>query len=183
MKWSFGAAVGVAAAFAFAAPALAAVNAFLQLDGVKGESQDLKGAIELASWSYDQAGGGHTAPTGQAAGHVNAGQIQITKAHDQSSPILMQAAATGRHFKTATLFVRKAGGSQQPYLEYKLTDVLLSHYQMSSGGSSGGDRPTESLTLNFTKIETVYKPQSQDQGPRTGVMTPTAHLPPPGPSQ
>jgi type VI secretion system secreted protein Hcp len=179
MKWSFGAAVGVAAVMAFAGPARAAVDAFLQLDGVKGESQDAnhKDQIELTSWSMGASGGGMgAASSGRAAGRANVSEIQITKAHDTASPLLMQAAVTGRHFKNATLYVRKAGAAQ-PYLEYKLSDVIVSGYQTSSGG----DRPTESMSLNFTKIEMLDHPQTADTAvTRTGMVPSASRLPPPG---
>ena len=41
-----------------------------------------------------------------------------------------------------------------------LSDVLVSSFQSNpSGSSSGGERPTESISLNFTKIEWSYQPQ------------------------
>jgi hypothetical protein len=46
----------------------------------------------------------------------------------------------------------------------------LSAYQ--TGASSGSDRPMESLSLNFSKIEFEYKPQkSQETGKTTGDVT------------
>jgi type VI secretion system secreted protein Hcp len=42
-------------------------------------------------------------------------------------------------------------------MAYKLTDVMVSSYSISSGG----DRPMESLSLNFTKIE--FKATQRDK--------------------
>ncbi len=46
-------------------------------------------------------------------------------------------------------FCKTDKGKLETYMAYKLTDVLISGYSISSGG----DRPSESLSLNFTKIE------------------------------
>ncbi len=181
MKWSFGAALGAGVALACTAPAFAAVDAFLQLDGVKGESQEKPGSIEITSWSFG-AGRGISSPTGGASDRESrapsVSEIHITKVNDKTSPTLMRACANGRHFASAILYVRKAGGSQ-PYLQYKLSDVILSSYSVSSGG----DRPTESMTINFAKIEVQYQPQQSGQEPGgQHAMTPgAARLPPPGP--
>jgi type VI secretion system secreted protein Hcp len=49
--------------------------------------------------------------------------------------------------------VRKA---DKPYLTITLSDVLVSSYQEGNGG---GGKPTESISLNFTKIEFKYAKQ------------------------
>jgi type VI secretion system Hcp family effector len=108
-------------------------------------------SLQIYSWSF----GTGTSATGGGggAGKSPVHEIVITKTQDASSPKLSKACATGEHFKTVVLSVRKAGGggggAGSTFLTIKLTDVTISSYQLSSGG----DRPTESLTLNFTKIE------------------------------
>ena len=90
----------------------------------------------------------------------------MSKAYSPSSVKLMQACATGKHFPKATLTVRKAGGGQQEYMTYELENVLVSGYSISSGG----DRPMESLSLNFTKIEYKIDDQKEKSGapPKAG---------------
>jgi type VI protein secretion system component Hcp len=174
MKWSFGVIVSLAVA-AIAGQAFAAVDAFLQLDGIQGESHEKPGAIELKSWSYATGHGAlEGASLGRGADSPTQREIIVVKLHDQSSPKLMKAASTGQHFQHATLFVRKAGA--QPYLEYRLEDVIISHYSVATGAA-----PTESLTLNFAKIETIDQPQAQSPTAGERAMLPSsAHLPPPG---
>ena len=44
----------------------------------------------------------------------------------------------------------------------KLENCMVSSFQTSAahaGRGTGGDRPTESLSINFTKIMVDYKPQ------------------------
>lgn len=106
-------------------------------------------SFHVFSWSFGRqttsAGGGGGA--GKASTH----EIVITKTQDASSAKLFKACATGQHIRDATITVRKAGKGQQEFLVIKLETVLVTSYQTSQ--SSGGDRPTESLSLNFTKIE------------------------------
>jgi type VI secretion system secreted protein Hcp len=127
-------------ALAFAAPAMAAVDAFIWFDGVKGPSTTQPGAIELTSFSWGESNpttiGSATGGSGAGKGRVS--EIVITKSTDSASPVLVRACASGQHFSTVTL--RKAGGSET----YTLSDVVLS-CQTGGGGS-------ERLTLNFTKI-------------------------------
>ena len=46
------------------------------------------------------------------------------------------------------------GNPGNTYVEYVLTNGLISGYSISSGG----DRPTESISINFTKIEFKFIP-------------------------
>ncbi len=128
---------------------------FLKLDGIDGESTDKqhKGEIEISSFSIGTSAPRSTG-SGAGAGKVSFSSFTITKSIDKASPQLFKAAATGKHFNKATVeFVRKAGRGQQEYLEYKLTNVLVSSIQ---DGTSGGGRPTEQISFNFAKIEEVF---------------------------
>ena len=80
-------------------------------------------------------------------------ELQVTRVTDKSSPVLFQLCVTGKHIKTATLAVRKAGGS--PYLKVKLTDAVISAYSETSTPS----KPTETLSLSYNKIEYQYSQQ------------------------
>ena len=137
---------------------------FLKLDPkVEGESTDSKhkGEIELESWGFSisnptstlQGGGG-------GSGKSVPGDLMCTKKLDKSSPRLSQAVAMGDHFKSAILTVRKAGGTQQEYLTFTLTDVFISSYSGSGPGS--GTLPMESISLNYAKMVAEYKEQKSD---------------------
>jgi len=141
-----------------------AVDMFLKLDGIKGESKDHKHKdeihIESFSWGMSQTGA-HGAGGGGGAGKVAMHDFNFNMFVNKASPKLMLACATGDHLKTAKLTVRKAGGDQQEFMTITFSDILVSSY--STGGSSGGDSvPTESISLNFAKVEFEYKPQKPD---------------------
>jgi type VI secretion system secreted protein Hcp len=87
-----------------------AVDMFLKLDGVSGESKDkahLKD-IDILSWSWGMSNSG-TAQ--QGSGKVNVQDITISKYIDSSSPKLMLSCCDGTPFVSAQLAVRKAGGA------------------------------------------------------------------------
>ncbi len=142
---------------------MAQVDYFLKIDGIEGESQDAKhkGEIDVLSWSWGATNSGTMhAGGGGGAGKVSMQDIHFTQQINKATPKLAQACATGEHIKKAVLTCRKAGTDQQPYLTVTFSDVLVSSYQ--TGGHSEGVIPTESLTLNFAKIEFEYKEQKAD---------------------
>jgi type VI secretion system secreted protein Hcp len=143
-----------------ASQAFAAVDMFIKIDTIEGESTDKTHGkeIDVLSWSFGASQSGSMAMGGGAgAGKVVMQDFHFTKSVDKSSPKLFEALATGKHLKEAKLVLRSAGGSQVEYLVITLSDVLVSSY--STGGSSGEDRPIESISLNFAQIKMSYVEQ------------------------
>src|SRR6185503_12385495 len=144
---------------------MAQVDYFLKIAEAPGEATDAKhkGEIDILSFSWGEAQTGTSGHGGGGgAGKVVPQDFALTKLMDKSTPVLYISCATGTHFKSAILTARKAGaGTQQEYLTVTMEDVLVTSYQV--GGSGGGDVvPTESLTLNFAKLEVIYRPQNAD---------------------
>jgi type VI secretion system secreted protein Hcp len=72
---------------------------------------------------------------------------------DGSSAKLFVAALTGTLDKKVKIaFVRTASGTSQTYMLYELEGCGISGYSLSSGG----DRPSESISLNFDKVSFTY---------------------------
>ncbi|MFM0037288.1 type VI secretion system tube protein Hcp [Paraburkholderia strydomiana] len=143
-----------------------AVDIFLALGTVKGESLDSKhkDEIDVLSWSWgmSQSGTMHLG-TGGGGGKVAVHDLSVTKYTDRSTPSLITACATGKHYPTVTLTVRKAGGTTPlEYYKIELEKVLVVNY--ATGGSDGEDRFTENVALNFEKFHVTY----QQQDPTTG---------------
>jgi type VI secretion system secreted protein Hcp len=137
----------------------AAVDMFLQLDGIQGEAQDKAnaGQIDVLAWSegLSQSGTTHMG-SGGGAGKVSVQDLSLTKYIDSSSPALRQRVSSGQHIATATLLVRKAGEGQKDYFKIELKDIIVT--SVSAGGSGGEDRLTENVTLNFAEIRWTYTP-------------------------
>jgi type VI secretion system secreted protein Hcp len=151
---------------------MAAVDYFLKIEGIDGESQDHKhkGEIQLESWSWGESQmGTHSGGGGGGAGKVQMQDFHFVKKVDKSTPKLFLACATGEHIKKATLTCRKAGGKQDAFLTVKFSDLLVSSYQ--TGGSGHSDIvPTDQISMNFAKIEWEYKEQKPD-GSFGGAVT------------
>jgi type VI secretion system secreted protein Hcp len=143
---------------------MAAVDYFLKIDGIEGESQDAKHAkeVDVLSWSWGQSQAATSGSGGGGgAGKVSMQDFHFTMSLNKASPKLMQACATGQHVKSATLTARKAGKTQAEYLTFKFSDILVSSYQ--TGGNASSDAvPIDQISMNFAKIEVEYKEQKAD---------------------
>ena len=140
-----------------------AVDYFLKIDGIEGESPDHKhkNEIQVESYSFGASNGGtFSHGGGGGAGKVVMQDFHFTCKANKASPKLMQACAGGDHIKSALLTCRKAGKDQQEYLKITLNDVLVSSFTMN--GSPHEVVPVDQVSLNFSKIEFEYKEQKPD---------------------
>jgi type VI secretion system secreted protein Hcp len=149
-----------------------AIDLFLKIDGIPGESQDAqhKDEIELESFSWGETQPVPHAATGAGAG---AGRVEIHDFHfvariSKASPKLLLACASGQHLRQATLTARKAGATPFEFLVVKLSDLLVTSYDV--GGSAHQDAPpVDQVSLHFAKIEVEYRPQKPDGSPDAPV--------------
>jgi type VI secretion system secreted protein Hcp len=140
-----------------------AMDMYIKIGDLKGESKDSKhkDTIDVLAWSWGVSNSGSAHMGGGAgAGKANVQDLSFTKYIDKSSPPLLQACCTGKHYPTAKLTVRKAGEHPLEYVIVELTEVLVT--SVSTGGSGGEDRLTENVTLNFAKVVYSYVPQKPD---------------------
>ena len=140
-----------------------AVDMFLMIEGLEGESADEKHAKEMDilawSWGASSSGTMHSGGGG-GAGKASIEDINVTKYVDKASKGLLEYCTTGKHFPKGKITVRKAGGTPLEYIKIELDEVLIT--KVSTGGSGGEDRLTENVTLNFKKFKFIYVPQKKD---------------------
>ncbi len=140
-----------------------AVDMFIKVEGVTGESKDEAHAdeIDVLAWSWGMSNSGTAHHGGGAgAGKVNVHDLSFTKYIDKSSTDLMLFCCNGKHVPTCVLTVRKAGEEPLEYLLITMTDCLIT--SVSTGGSGGQDRLSENIGINFAKVEVAYTPQKPD---------------------
>lgn len=142
---------------------------FLKMDPIQGESQEKGHAdeIDVLAWSWGVSktppppggGGGGSAPSFS--------DIKVIKSFDIASPALLLGVADGTHFGEAVLSMNRNLKSGEPveYLNITLTNVLVS--KMANGGKDGEAGVSETVTLNYGKLEFTYK-QLDSEGEQTG---------------
>lgn len=135
-----------------------AVNAYLIIDGVKGESTSRKDAIDIFSFSFgaslpvafNQAGGE------SRAGRADFGNVSVTKVVDKTSPLLFQDCISGDFLKKVEIVYDKPmGDKQEDYFKIEMEDAVIT--SISLGG--GNENPTESITFAYKKIKVSYNPE------------------------
>jgi type VI secretion system secreted protein Hcp len=169
---------------AFSAAASAATDYFLKLEGVEGEvtSAGNQGSLAVASWSF-----GASNPTSVGSGGLSAGRsmlapgaeptpgssgsLTVAKKYDKASPKLAKHCASGQHIASAQLKRCEDGACRS----YELKDVVISSVTIANGG---GGEATETLSLNFTKIEFKAAPPSELRESPTLQSTGTTTVPP-----
>jgi type VI secretion system secreted protein Hcp len=139
----------------------AAVDMFIKITDIKGESLDAKhlGEIEVLSYSWGVSNSGSSPRGGPSP--VVFSEFSFTTATSKASPLLFLKSASGERIPTIVLTARHSGANQEDYLKVTLTDVLITSYQ-TSGGPVVGDFQGDGISLNFAKIEMEYKPQKAD---------------------
>ncbi len=142
---------------------MGAVDYFLKIDGIPGESRDHKhkDEIELISFSWGLAEPSRSYGGGVARPQFN--DFQFTMRVNKASPQLFLATASGKHLKEAMLSVRRAGKDQLEYLKIKFADVLVTSYQQAGAE----EPPAEVVSFAFDRIELEYS-QASPQGPPGG---------------
>jgi type VI secretion system secreted protein Hcp len=147
-----------------------ASNIFAKLGDIKGESLDNKhkGEIEVLSysWGVTNPGSLHSGGGG-GAGKATFQDLSIVHKIDKASPVLLQACATGVHLKDATITFRKAGKGQQEFLIIKMNDVIVT--SVVQGANDGDTAGSESVNLEFAKVDLEYKPIKADGSLDAGI--------------
>ena len=131
-----------------------AIDAFLKIDGIDGESTDQahQAWIEVLSWSWGVSQPGQRMTTG--TGLVNTGKpsfqvFTIGKRIDKASPKLFLGCATGKHIASASLDVAKVNGdgvAEEAYIHIKMSNLLVSPSRWCRSTSRRSGTSTTSWT-------------------------------------
>ena len=142
-----------------------AFDAFIQLDGIEGEStrNGFEGWIELESFSF----GARNPSTigsggGGGAGKAELGRFNFSKTTDKASPIIFQNCCAGRHYPKVKVVLHKSSGEDAAldYLVYEFERVFVESIDWQ-GQAGASDRPYENVSLAFGKVKITYTPQTE----------------------
>ncbi len=143
-----------------------AFDAFLKIEGIAGESTDNKhkDRIEISSFNwgaFQPASGTASSAGGATVERANFKDFEVVKTMDKASPKLAIACADGTHIKEITIELCRAGSDKVKYMEYKLSNCIISSV-IAKGGDEG--EPSERVKFNYGKIHWTYIQQKRSDG-------------------
>ena len=135
---------------------------------IKGSATDAKFKDQIIIESFQWGSSVAVAPAGsKGTNRINSkasvSEIVLTKQADKASQGLFKALLKGDHdAKCVISFANTSNGESVVYAQLDLENVIISSFSQSSGG----DLPTESLSLNFTKFDWTWN-ERDDKGKPT----------------
>jgi len=147
-----------------------ATQFYLQIDGVKGDSQDAghKGWMDVTNWNV----GAHHPSGIKSGGGGSTGKTSFTdltfSTHlDPASTDMFLFCSNGKTIPKAKLeCIRETGDSKLKYLVIELENVIVSNFHTSTAG----EKPSADYSLNFAKMTVKYTPQTKS-GSAGGEVT------------
>lgn len=135
---------------------------YMQLEGVNGSvtAAGHEKWIDCSSlqWGVGRAISSTVGSTkDREASTPSISEVTLTKMMDEASPHLFTEATIGKA-KKAKIHLCKTNDKPDHYMEYELENCMISGYSVSTGG----DIPSESLSLSFTKIIMKYVPHDKN---------------------
>jgi len=138
-----------------------ALEFYLKLDGIPGESTDSKHKewIEVVSFSHgvEQEGSSRSGGGESTVGRAHFSDFCVVKRLDKSSPKLALTCASGAHVASAKMELCQSTKDKHPYMKYELTDVVISAVK-PSGQNTSNTLPLEEVTMRYSKIQWEYTP-------------------------
>jgi type VI secretion system secreted protein Hcp len=141
-----------------------AIDAYLQIEGIKGESTDDKHKdwIEVSNvaWSVHQPRATSVSTAGGlTSGVAELSDLSFRKLADMSSPMLQQHCAMGKTIPKAKFEFMRADGEGKPicYYTVELENVMISGVNPNSGD---GGLINEQVFFAYSKMKWQYAKQS-----------------------
>ncbi|EGT4388898.1 type VI secretion system tube protein Hcp [Cronobacter sakazakii] len=138
-----------------------AIDMFLKVEGVTGESKDANHAswIDVLSFNWGAAQPGNMAVGGGGGtGKVNFQDLAVQAIVDKGTPAVLKFCASGKHVNKVELSVCKAGGQQVEYSKIVLEDVLVTRTEFTGVGQT--DTVLVSYYFQAAKVNFHYWEQS-----------------------
>jgi type VI secretion system secreted protein Hcp len=141
-------------------------NIYLKLDGIPGSATDdgFKQQIVVDSFSWGcgvPVSGATGNMSDRTAGKASLADISIMKPLDEATHQLLKHLLQGKSIaKGVFTFVAATNKEAEKYLEITLENILVSSLQQSSSG----EKPTESVSFNYSKIEFSHQLRDEKGG-------------------
>lgn len=148
---------------------------YMKFGSIKGSvtATGFKEWIEVHSFQWG-VGRGISTPVGSAkdreASAPSVSEVVVTKVADIASHKLLEEALFGSGLKVEIAFTTTVKDKTDQYLIFEGKEAMVSGFSMSSGG----DRPSESVSLNFTHFQWKFK-ENSDEGAKLGGAATVAY--------
>ncbi len=151
-------------------PSAPAVDFFVAIAGLPGESQDAQfpNTFQALDFSHGAVTSVSPTNTGGGVGKVKPQPFVFVKRVDKATPALFKACATGKHFATVRLTARKRV-EKVKFLEITVRDVFISSYRSAPGDVDAA--PLDVIGLDYRVFQITYFPQNPDGSLATPITT------------
>jgi type VI secretion system secreted protein Hcp len=149
-----------------------AVDVFMKIDGISGESSDLqfKDWIEVLSLNWEV-----TRPMDQASGQVKhvlrSAPFGIIKAVDKATPQIFKAVTSNEDIEEIQLALCRAGKERVKYLTYVFKNCVITKAAVQMSNNAGESLPTEDIRFRFASVEITYFQQKRETGGSGGQIS------------
>ena len=152
---------------------------FMKLGDIKGQATD----SEHKDWIISQSLSSpiyrsipeNARDQQRTQGSTTLGDVVIVRELDKSSTKLQEACANGTFFPEVEIHLcATLGNKQEPYLQYKLKNCIVTSYSFH-GNASGSPLPSEEVTVGFTEIEWNYILLNPETGKKEGNVPAKYH--------
>jgi len=127
---------------------------YMKIEGIDGDvhAEGHENWHEIFSFSWGESqSASNSQGGGGGAGRVSMSDLTVMKMSGKGSPLLMFACASGKLLPAVQMeMVRTTEGQGLILQRWTLTNAMITSFQVSG---SGGEVPTESISLNYTKIK------------------------------
>jgi type VI secretion system secreted protein Hcp len=113
-----------------------AIDAFLKIDGIPGESLDAQFTNWIEMEDFDVGASQSASATTTSSGGATSGRARMSdlffrKAVDKATPKLHDACCSGKHFKEVKIALNRAGTEKVEYMEITLEEVIISSVSLA----------------------------------------------------
>jgi len=135
------------------------MSIYLKIDGIEGKvtATGHEKWIDVGSlqWGVGRAISSSVGTSAdREASKPSISEVSVTKQMDASSPLIFTEACVGKSKPIKIHLCTTGTDTIDTYMEYELEDCMVSGYSVSSGG----DRPSESISFSFTKLTMKFIP-------------------------